>query len=58
MGKTIPTYLIDSDPEGTQYAFISNQISKCFNSAFGTQQKHCNKKARLFSQRQSNLSKT
>ena len=39
MGKTIPTYLIDSDLEGTQYAFISNQMSKCFNSAFGLQQK-------------------
>jgi len=26
MGKTVTTYLIDSDPQGTQYAFISNKI--------------------------------
>ena len=26
MGKTITTYLIDGDPKGTQYVFISNKI--------------------------------
>lgn len=25
MGKTITTYLIDGDPKGTQYVFISNK---------------------------------
>ena len=30
MGKTITTYLIDGDPKGTQYAFISNTICQMF----------------------------
>ena len=29
MGKTVTTYLIDKDPKGTQYVFISNMVS-CF----------------------------
>lgn len=28
MGKTITTYLIDGDPKGAQYVFISNKICK------------------------------
>lgn len=28
MGKTITTYLIDGDPQGSQYVFISNKICK------------------------------
>ncbi len=35
MGKTVTTYLIDGDPKGTQYAFISNKIlSDVCDSAF------------------------
>lgn len=30
MGKTVTTYLIDGDPQGTQYAFISNKICQMF----------------------------
>ena len=30
MDKTITTYLIDGDPKGTQYAFISNKICQMF----------------------------
>ena len=30
MGKTVTTYLIDSDPKGTQYSFISNKICQMF----------------------------
>lgn len=30
MGKTVTTYLVDSDPNGTQYAFISNKICQVF----------------------------
>ena len=30
MGKTITTYLIDGDPKGTQYSFISNKICQIF----------------------------
>lgn len=30
MGKTVTTYLVDSDPQGTQYAFISNKICQMF----------------------------
>jgi hypothetical protein len=30
MGKTVTTYLIDGDPNGTQYAFISNKICQMF----------------------------
>ncbi len=30
MGKTITTYLINRDPKGTQYAFISNSLCKMF----------------------------
>ncbi len=26
MGRTVTTYLIDGDPKGTQYSFISNKI--------------------------------
>lgn len=28
MGKTITTYLVDGDPQGTRYVFISNKICK------------------------------
>ena len=30
MGKTITTYLVDGDPEGTQYSFISNKICQMY----------------------------
>ena len=30
MGKTVTTYLIDGDPKGTQYAFISNKTCQMF----------------------------
>lgn len=30
MGKTVTTYLINGDPKGTQYAFISNKICQMF----------------------------
>lgn len=30
MGKTVTTYLIDGDPQGIQYAFISNKICQMF----------------------------
>lgn len=30
MGKTVITYLIDGDPKGTQYVFISNKICQMF----------------------------
>ena len=30
MGKTITTYLIDGDPKGTQYVFISNKICQYY----------------------------
>lgn len=30
MGKTITTYLIDSNPKGTQYVFISNSLCKMY----------------------------
>lgn len=30
MGKTVTTYLIDGDPNGTQYAFISNKICQMY----------------------------
>ena len=30
MDKTVTTYLIDGDPKGTQYAFISNKICQMF----------------------------
>jgi len=30
MGKTVTTYLIDGNPKGTQYAFISNKICQMF----------------------------
>lgn len=30
MGKTVTTYLIDGDPQGIQYAFISNKIYQMF----------------------------
>mgnify|MGYP006317726611 CR=1 FL=1 len=33
MGKTVTTYLIDGDPKGTQYAFISNKICQMFVGA-------------------------
>lgn len=30
MGKTVTTYLVDGDPKGTRYAFISNKICQMF----------------------------
>lgn len=30
MGKTITTYLVNGDPEGTQYSFISNKICQMY----------------------------
>ena len=30
MGKTVTTYLIDGDPQGSQYVFISNKICQMF----------------------------
>ena len=30
MSKTVTTYLIDGDPKGTQYAFISNKICQMY----------------------------
>ena len=30
MGKTITTYLIESDPKGPQYVFISNSLCKMY----------------------------
>lgn len=30
MGKTVITYLINGNPKGTQYAFISNKICQMF----------------------------
>lgn len=30
MGKTVTTYLLDSDPKGTQYVFISNKICQMY----------------------------
>lgn len=30
MGKTVTTYLIDGDPKGTRYSFISNKICQMF----------------------------
>ncbi len=30
MGKTITRYLINGDPKGTQYVFISNSLCKMF----------------------------
>ena len=30
MGKTITTYLIDGDPKGTQYLFVSNKICQMY----------------------------
>lgn len=30
MGKTVTTHLIDGDPKGTQYSFISNKICQMF----------------------------
>lgn len=30
MGKTVTTYLIDGDPKGTQYVFISNKIGQMY----------------------------
>ncbi|MDO4770834.1 GIY-YIG nuclease family protein [Porphyromonas sp.] len=30
MGKTVTTYLVDGDPKGTQYAFISNKICQMY----------------------------
>ena len=32
MGKTATTYLIDGDPKGPQYAFISNKICQMFRT--------------------------
>lgn len=30
MGKTVTTFLIDGDPKGTQYVFISNKICQIY----------------------------
>lgn len=30
MGKTVTTYLLESDPKGTQYVFISNSLCKMY----------------------------
>jgi hypothetical protein len=30
MGKTVTTYLIDGDPKGTQFVFISNKICQMY----------------------------
>ncbi|GAD05448.1 hypothetical protein PORCRE_1150 [Porphyromonas crevioricanis JCM 15906] len=30
MGKTVTTFLVDGDPKGTQYAFVSNKICQVF----------------------------
>ncbi len=30
MGKTVTTYMIDGDPKGTQYVFISNKICQMY----------------------------
>lgn len=30
MGKTVTTYLLDTDPKGTQYVFISNKICQMY----------------------------
>ena len=30
MGKTVTTFLVDGDPQGTQYASISNKICQMF----------------------------
>lgn len=30
MGKTVTTYLVDGDPKGPQYAFISNKICQMY----------------------------
>ena len=30
MGKTVTTYLIDGDPKGTQYVFVSNKICQMY----------------------------
>ena len=30
MGKTVTTYLVDGDPKGTQYVFISNKICQMY----------------------------
>ena len=32
MGKTVTTYLIDGDPKGTQYVFISNKICQMYEN--------------------------
>ena len=50
MGKTVTTYLIDGDPKGTQYAFISNKICQMFvvprsNLAYLTTQEKLQKPA-------------
>ena len=31
MGKTVTTYLIDGDPKGSQYVFISNKICQALD---------------------------
>jgi hypothetical protein len=32
MGKTLTKYLIDGDPKGTQYVFISNKICQTLDA--------------------------
>ena len=34
MGKTLTIYLIDGDPKGTQYVFISNKKMRCIESSW------------------------
>jgi hypothetical protein len=34
MGKTVTTYLIDGDPIGTQYVFISNRICQTLDVVY------------------------
>lgn len=32
MGRTVTTYLIDGDPKGTQYVFVSNMTFLCIDN--------------------------
>ncbi len=34
MGKTVTTFLIDGDPKGTQYVFISNNIWQILDAIY------------------------
>lgn len=37
MGKTVTTYLIDGDPKGIKYVFISNKICQMYIIRFSLQ---------------------